>query len=761
MKTTHPIDDILRLAAKGEVKKRGEQEVRVGTDGKVASGVLSLLTTSHRYLVRPDHDIELPAGTASVRDVEIDRVVQVPYRWTVKIPADGVATAVRNVQLDGQNADVALGRWVSDEIVRWWRKSGRSSGLPMEVAFGRHRKTIQAIVASRLAERGFAVSLFIALDAQPIPPREISTTRFPVRVSDYAGRELNLRVKLQLLSLEDAGPVDQKQPITDAEWETVIRSVCRDTIQNRVTLHQYYEDRDALEKALLSDLDAQLKRYGRICGWIVTETDPPDYGNHPYHDIEYEWQSLSGRAVRFKVRVEASVIQGKQNVYARSGQPDLDTWLRQNLELATNEQLLQKDFTQLKPSTHETFQRQLVSKLQARAEAIGVSVRALVAKPQLEEWRYLQPFTLTIDSRSYQTPDPGFPVEFDLSLTGAFSDLERVKHLVWPTDHLLERIEQIAVEAAAQAMRGIGPLDYLTNFESTEDDGGSGGRTQVRGILNERIVEALNRHLGLEVSEIQIRRNDTRLQRIINEIEGAKDKSFSMNAEPFDRPSSYATLPMEVSLRLSNVTPLNLITLAKKDITAAEIWDTVEGWLKDALDRQSMGLYLDAVDDSGIVAAPVAAILAEQTSRTYGVGLEVVRFRVKESAVRQLQLMEADLQFDELKQKLNVKKAAIRSKEAELLSDLQHESERRERDRARKDEVREEVHKQEVKAIRDAAFASPEDVRKVKESLEDDQKGTGRIDKKAGRSTRKEKSADAKPGDDAATTDAATTDDAY
>ncbi|WP_143684423.1 hypothetical protein [Variovorax sp. KK3] len=671
MKPNDPIRDVVRVAEAGDKPKPEEKEIFVDAKGAVKTGLLASVRAHRRYVARANYEVEV-RSEATLRDFENNHTVVVPYRCRVKI-AGSCDTAVVGLFHHDHEPWYVFREEVQKAVSDWWKRSGRQLGLPAKVAVYRSRTRIADEVAKWLAARGLAVDWVAEVDGWDAPAIELKDLAFDVRVSDYPDKTYLLKLSLELQVSSSSGALDPKQPQTESAWIERVTDASRAVVRSQVSLHTYFHDRDALEQALRAGLDRELDRFGRKCGWMVAKTEAPEHAKKSWRDVEFDWQALHGRVVKFNVRLETFIESSGEPLYARHGRPDLDKWFKANLADASKELLLKSDFTVLTPAYADELRNKLEANIKERAASIGIGLRALVLQSKLPEWKYLERFEVVVPQRRYQSVTADFPVQFDMVITGSFGSLDDIQELAWPTDKVEAEVIKVAENAAAGAVRDVRVEDYLTRFEPGTDNPvmpgtnklvaqGTAAPEYVRDRIAAQVRRGLEDQLSMKVVSVYVRQRDTELIEFMRTFARADDAVFNdVVAKPSDWTFDAQEFKLEVAVRLNGIGPRRAFELKQKNLSPDTIFNTIRRWLQVELESSEsamFALFTSSRDDP--LRVKVAKALQEQASASYDAGIELVSFRVLQSdiakldqAKKMLQHQEAYLKFVEAKQRIN------------------------------------------------------------------------------------------------------------
>lgn len=657
MMSNQPLSAIIRVADADEKATNKQRLVAVDDRGRIVKGMRGLLAPKTRYLVEPDKEIEL-RGQARIRDFINDRDVDVPYRCEISIPAGEVEAAVEGLWHQNKALIDVLGAIVQQAVKEWWEDISARRQIMIETAIQQEGRAVAASLTAKLRTKGLKSRFILVVDELEPKSKGVDVGTFPVRVKDFSDTELTLSLELELLPADNPGPLAQRQLATEEEWRNEIKAWARHIIKQHLSLHDYYEDRNAVETLLRTELDKELRRFARQCGWIKCITSKPDYDGTRFRDISVKWHALSGRELDFVFRVDAQIIDGQEQVYARAGKPDIGKWLADTLDTVTREALFGKEFTYLTPATYGAFQSKVAAGAAQLAKTIGIDMRMLVLKSRPAEWSYLDPFIAEAGSQDYKTADAGFDVEFDITLTARFPDLAHVKDLLWPEDMVKQEIAAYARRAAAEIMIDTQPWDYLARFQPTgapKEEVPLAGWTV--GRLKQRIEERVSaRFQPVEISDIVIRRIDSRLRKVVELFESAQDKSLTIEVQPKQRRNSLDNMRAELRLRISSVRPADLIMLYKKHVSPEEVWETVTSWCSAELNKITLKDYSEIeLDHPGFPDDPtnrqyeggartrLRKALMTQAQLHYGISIDIVHMYLHESLMEDL-----DREVDEI-----------------------------------------------------------------------------------------------------------------
>ena len=651
MNPTSPIDPVLRLARTHEKPEPYEIEVLIGSEGKVRDGLLARWRAERRYLVRVDHDFHLVSREVSIRDFETGQIARIPYRCRGKVREGCAVDAVEGLYDRTKSVIAKLEERIQAAVTEWWEAHGRAERhAPSIVAF-RRRADIQDAVISALAKHGLRVEMVLLIDSEAERPINLAPFAFKVRLRDYLEAEQSLQIDvLRLVPVAGAKTGSAVLPEADADRKEIIKKICRDAAEKRVTLHMYGREPRKLATLLQEAVNAGIRALGWACDLLVVQTSKPALPGHRYIDVQYTWPSLDGQLVPFKVRLETFIEVDGDALYAQENRPDLEVWFKRALEDETQSLLLQHELTALMPSYAETLQLALEEGIQRRAKKIGIGVRALVMMSKLAEWQYLQNFLVEVEKGSYSTSASDSHVHLDMSIHGSFNNREQLKDLlsgdaarnptarglISPQDKVREKIGDWAREAVGFVMRTTSLGEYLNHFEQgpRREDGTFAPSVHAR--IEARIKSELKERLKFQVSSVSVLQQDAELIEFVRSFQGAGNLTMrGLIGRPVDRASLSDEYKVDITLAMNGVLLDKIEMLKRKKTTPESIWEMVSSWIPAALNSAPRLEFLEftaAPDDK--LLKRIDKALAARAMDVYGADIFIAHLWVDTQDLR-------------------------------------------------------------------------------------------------------------------------------
>lgn len=378
----------------------------------------------------------------------------------------------------------------------------KAQGRDVAVELETLRPELEERLAGR-AEEALGISLIAAVRPRfegDLEPVAVATEEFEIRPCDSSFSVL--------VSCETEAEVEPGKKMLAllhhrdlADLGERVQRAVRDFVAESVTLQQLASWRsNDVEKHLVRAVNEALAPLGRRIRFLRLALDldavPPETLEVD-HEVDCEIRELEER-----IRVEHRLIIQLEDLgkYRRAPVDDIESWLRERLDVTTRSALFDKTYLDL---LWDSCSERIRETIQQEVGEVGYAVQHMVTMPKLEPLTWKDGLDVTCRDDALPTSDSRIQVGMEIVIHGRIPEDElsdpKLRKYLRPHSELSADIDRAVVDLTRRKMHTIQPQRFYTGFNSPFGD----GEPSVRELLEESIVELLREQFRLhEVSVV-------------------------------------------------------------------------------------------------------------------------------------------------------------------------------------------------------------------------------------------------------------------
>lgn len=401
------------------------------------------------------------------------------------------------------------------------------------------RETWQEEMQRTIADK---TGLEVRFIFNPPPGAKPVSRAFTVRNHEMATRDAPHRVfpLVFTVTLEPNGQavLDPLAPSDQVRIDRARQIVGRQ-LPAEIGLYDLWFDRGRVEGALRSVLSNGLRSTGYTVADLVLEPITPPIPREEQLRCPVIWSGRAGRKIEFNVEAVVRLKREETGRFDVLHIPSRRAWLQEEAERALRVAMHARDFEDLNLMEQRAVEEHVVRLLREAARSTGQDIEPVVAKVLLPESGWLQRELLELPTAKYPTRNPLIDAEFaitvELSLRTLRTVIDRLRMRSnastvpgsnsAPDDFtplIREEVARIVTEAARVTMSAVEAEDYFGNFEPWSFPGDASTQVLTDRHVKQRLVKAiesaLRQRLDIEFVEIRLRRTDSNVGGIYQEI---------------------------------------------------------------------------------------------------------------------------------------------------------------------------------------------------------------------------------------------------
>lgn len=417
-----------------------------------------------------------------------------------------VAEALHGIQTPGVALTNLLQRWVREFV-----PPGDEGKFIDNFTFAKEQ-LVNHLVARAQSQTGLKVKPTVSLSKERKVPQEIVVG--PIEI----GVRLHQDTEEQKLTVEAGLELDPQNYVKAFVFkegqqspEELFKRHLKDYFFHHVTFDQFTRDLQYVHfrQPIIEALSQSMKQVGRRVKFLnlSTGSDGPVKTQPELIIVTYNFQHLiHGRAHPVTIQNTVQLDSQDSGAYKAAGKPDLNAWVKANLDVVLPRHLIGKTYVDLLLRFEQSVEK-IKREMGDRARSIGYRVDHLVSLPYLPELDLIKPFILEAED-TFETKLDGFEVQLKFTIKMRIPKLESVEKYINPGTDVKEAIKQTVLAEARQCLRVIPPERFYLFFNHPNEaasalDGDD--RLPVKDLLDNKIRESLRREFKPEISDLTFR----------------------------------------------------------------------------------------------------------------------------------------------------------------------------------------------------------------------------------------------------------------
>lgn len=560
MAQTYPLDPVIRIVAQKEPIRtldkvlvvieassgRALERIDVGGASQLHNlGLIAGLWTERKYFLvsneyDPRNEVEASLPEVQLRDFANNWSLPLTINYLVRCRQGNEVKLVEALWA-GSHPGAAL----HDSLNRWVKEFGGSqTGNVIQNFYSKQRELEAYLERKAEDELGLTLQATARVRVEPREQIQLGPVHIPVRIKeDTVDQDLKFEARLSV------DPQKKMAAIIYRDHEAGLDNLLKTEIQkyclSNVSLQSlHFNAPGKLEADLTAYLNNIVRPYGRYLSFLSVQLMAqkpgqiqPDSFFETRKEVEYE-------IAEFKVPIKNHVQMSLQDygLYKRTGSLNLDSWIEENLEEIIHQVLFGKQYLDLLIK-FDPLKEEIKQRLSLRANSIGYSIKQLITIPNLEQYDWLENFTLEV-AGSFETKTPRFPVSLGVVV------VTRIRHLQDVETHLNRRqnvpdlMKALILEQTRQALHGIEPERFYMQFSYSDPEEG----ISVEEELRKRLTASLTSKFNADVISIVFKMLDTEMTGIwetLEKSEGDLEIVFPSYSEMTENLTYRATLRIE------------------------------------------------------------------------------------------------------------------------------------------------------------------------------------------------------------------------